>query len=145
MQYVHGSHKWEDPKGRAGSANQFFDKNHRSLLYDAARREGIADPAAELEITTVAVRAGGCGIHNGRLWHGSGRNESKVKPRRGIGIHFVPSNAVFREAAGRTLAHKVLGAAPGGGGVAAGDRPDGQTATSTELPRDKFPVTWEAG
>ena len=70
-----------------------------------------------------------------------------MKPWRGIGIHFVPSNAVFREAVGRTLAHKVLGAAPGGGGAAAavGDCAEGQAVASTELPSDKFPVTWEAG
>jgi len=106
LEYVRGSHHWED--GRVGSANQFFDARDRfALLYDAARREGVADPRAELQVSQVCVRAGGCGIHNGRLWHGSDRNASPTKPRRGVGIHFVPADAVLREAEGRTLAHRL--------------------------------------
>lgn len=42
------------------------------------------------------VGIGGVGIHMGDLWHGSGRNAS-MKPRRGIGIHFAPGDAVLRE------------------------------------------------
>ena len=107
LQYVHGSHEWGD--ARVGSAQQFFDHRDRfALLHDAARRAGISDPASQLSITTLAVRAGGCGIHNGRLWHGSGANASASKPRRGLGIHFVPAEARLRTALGRTLAHLQL-------------------------------------
>jgi len=75
LEYVKGSHHWSD--GRVGSANQFFDAKDRfSLLHDAARREGIEDPESSLEIVRVEVRAGGCGIHNGRTWHGSDKNSS---------------------------------------------------------------------
>ena len=95
LQYVYGSHAWEDH--RIGSANQFFSKNqnNKSLLHDAALKSGH-DPS-NLRYETVGVRAGGAGIHNGRTWHGSGKNESSTRPRRGVGIHFVPSDATFRE------------------------------------------------
>jgi len=128
LEYVKGSHHWGE--GRVGSANQFFDvQNRHALLYDAARQEGMPSPETELDIVRVDVKAGGCGIHNGRLWHGSGKNESLTKPRRGLGIHFVPANAVFREVdGGRTIAHAFAAE-------------DG----SPELPGEHFPVTWTPG
>ena len=125
LQYVPGSHRWED--GRVGSAQQFFDKDRFALLHSAARREGL-DPSAELGLVTVGVRMGGCGIHNGRLWHGSDRNAS-VRPRRGLGIHFVPADAVFRDAEGKTLAHSIQ------------PRPDG-AAPGVELDGHAFPITY---
>ena len=79
------------------------------------------------------MRAGGCGIHNGRLWHGSGRNSSRTKPRRGLGVHFVPADAVFRDVSSRaTLAARQ---AFGNGGGAA-------TSASAALDDALFPVTW---
>ncbi len=126
LQYVSGSHKWAD--GRVGSAQQFFDARNRfALLHDAARREGIEEPAAALKLTTLGVRMGGCGIHDGRLWHGSGANESADLPRRGLGIHFVPADARFADAMGRTLAHTL--------------RPPDQ-AHLTTMSEALFPVTW---
>jgi ectoine hydroxylase-related dioxygenase (phytanoyl-CoA dioxygenase family) len=126
LQYVAGSHKWAD--GRVGSAQQFFDcRNRFALLHDAARREGIEEPEAALELTTLGVRMGGCGIHNGRLWHGSGQNESPNRPRRGLGIHFVPADAQFTHAMGSTLAHKL--------------RPPEQV-NGTVMSEALFPITW---
>lgn len=44
LEYVVGSHKWGDE--RRGSAQQFFDaRDNRSLVDDAARKEGIEDPS----------------------------------------------------------------------------------------------------
>ena len=43
---------------------------------------------------------GGCGIHDGRCWHGSGGNKSKTRPRRGIGIHFVPACVKWKSSVG---------------------------------------------
>ncbi len=76
------------------------------------------------------MSAGGAGVHNGRLWHGSGKNESATLPRRGLGIHFVPACARFRDAANgpRTIAHEF--AVEGGG---------------NELPQASFPITWARG
>jgi phytanoyl-CoA hydroxylase len=89
LEYVTGSHLWGD--GRSGSASQFFDsRDNRSLVNDAARLEGIEDPANSLSVLHVLVEAGGGSVHNGRLWHGSGANQSATLPRRGLGIHFVP-------------------------------------------------------
>ena len=128
LQYVHGSHAWAD--GRVGSANQFFDSRNRfALLHDAAKREGIADPSSQLQITTLTVKAGGCGIHDGRLWHGSGPNLSEIKPRRGLGIHFIPADAKLREASGSTLAHTLRF-------VEDGMQP------SVGLCGIQFPITW---
>eukprot|EP00854_Cymbomonas_tetramitiformis_P007534 gene7534-8970_t len=40
LQYVKGSHRWGE--GRTGSANMFFDKDTKALLYSAAEREGVS-------------------------------------------------------------------------------------------------------
>ena len=126
LEYAPGSHLWGD--GRVGSASQFFDgKDRHALLHDAARREGIAEPADTLRIERLSVRVGGAGVHNGRLWHGSGRNASASRPRRGLGVHFVPAHARFRDpAAETTLAHRFRAA-------------DGGDA----LPPESFPITWQ--
>ena len=141
-QYVRGSHRWTE---KAGTAAQFFVKGgagHRGLLLDAAAREAPPLAEADLEITTVGVKKGGCGIHNGRLWHGSDRNTSKTVPRRGLGIHFVPADAVFRVPpsrdpegeGGKTLAARAaLDAAEAAGGGA---------ALGCEIDEALFPVTW---
>lgn len=100
LEYVKGSHQWGD--GRFGSANQFFQANGgKALLLSAAEREGVTD----LDIVSMAgLKAGGMSIHNGRTWHGSAKNSSKKKPRRGLGLHFVPAEVKFtREASKSSL------------------------------------------
>jgi ectoine hydroxylase-related dioxygenase (phytanoyl-CoA dioxygenase family) len=133
LEYVHGSHKWRDA---SGSAAQFFVRGgggHRDHLLAAAALEKPPRAERDLVIREVNVRAGGCGIHNGRLWHGSGRNSSRTKPRRGLGVHFVPADAVFRDVSSRaTLAARQ---AFGNGGGAA-------TSASAALDDALFPVTW---
>ncbi len=99
LEYVRGSHRWGD--GRVGSASQFFHHDVRSLLRSAAEREGI-DPDT-LEIVSMSgLTKGSISIHHGKTWHGSGENKSKYKPRRGLGIHFVPANVRFTEDASRS-------------------------------------------
>ena len=109
LQYVRGSHAWT--QGRVGSAQQFFPdkKNHRSLLLSAATQIGLME--SDLDIVAVDVEAGGAGIHNGRLWHGSDANRSTDQPRRGLSVHFVPGSARFASREGRTLAHRQMEAA----------------------------------
>jgi ectoine hydroxylase-related dioxygenase (phytanoyl-CoA dioxygenase family) len=92
LEYVKGSHTWGD--GRVGSASQFFQQNSKSLLWSAAEREGISPDDLEI-ISMRGLKRGGMSIHHGRCWHGSGENKSKSKPRRGLGIHFVPANVRF--------------------------------------------------
>ena len=89
LEYCVGSHLWGD--GRRGSAGQFFDSNHRKLLFDAAAREGFLPH--ELQFELVLAAAGGLSIHHGRCWHGSGPNSSTSRVRRGVGMHYIPSSA----------------------------------------------------
>jgi ectoine hydroxylase-related dioxygenase (phytanoyl-CoA dioxygenase family) len=89
LEYCVGSHLWGD--GRRGSAGQFFDSNHRKLLFDAAAREGLLPDQLAFELVRAA--AGGLSIHHGRCWHGSGPNISSSRVRRGIGLHYIPSSA----------------------------------------------------
>jgi phytanoyl-CoA hydroxylase len=123
LEYVEGSHKWGE--GRVGSANQFFDNDRRRLMYDAAIREGFTNPKVQLNIHQVNVNVGGCGIHNGRTWHGSDRNYSHNKPRRGLGIHFVPANATFKEEGELGKMWSKF-----------------KSKNSNEMPEDEFPVTF---
>ena len=77
---------------------QFFDPDHRALLLSAAQREGVAENVQDLERLTVSMAGlskGGASIHHGMTWHGSGPNRSQSRPRRGIGIHFIPAHAKF--------------------------------------------------
>jgi hypothetical protein len=124
LEYVVGSHRWGD--GRRGSAKHFFDRDRRSLLDDAARREGL-EPA-QLVLQPALVGRGGAGIHNGRTWHGSGPNDSATRSRRGVGLHFVPAECDSFKA-----------------GVAVGPlwRKYVPQDGSLRLPDADFPVTWQ--
>jgi phytanoyl-CoA hydroxylase len=94
LEYVRGSHRWGD--GRVGSSSSFFQSDSRNLLYSAAAREGIKDAESSLEVISLAgLSAGGLSIHHGKTWHGSGKNNSTNRPRRGIGLHFVPAEVAF--------------------------------------------------
>jgi len=100
LTYICSSHKW----GREGnssvghtngrSTQHFFEEEQEgksSRVQTAAERAGRLP--AELEYVSLAgLEAGGCSIHDGRTWHGSGGNVAADphRPRRGIGIHFVP-------------------------------------------------------
>lgn len=94
LEYVRGSHLWGD--GRVGSSSSFFQSDSRNLLYSAAAREGIENAESCLEIISLGgLSAGGLSIHHGKTWHGSGRNTSADRPRRGLGLHFVPAEVEF--------------------------------------------------
>ncbi|KAL7498329.1 hypothetical protein ACHAWT_007657 [Skeletonema menzelii] len=94
LEYVRGSHLWGD--GRVGSSSSFFQSDSRNLLYSAAAREGIENAESCLEIISLGgLSAGGLSIHHGKTWHGSGRNASADRPRRGLGLHFVPAEVEF--------------------------------------------------
>lgn len=104
--YVKHSHLWKD--GRVGSSRNFFQKGRgngssigdgsgsggaggggMALLYSAAEREGVN--VNELEfVSTLGLKRGSISIHNGKTWHGSGENKTVDRPRRGMGLHFVP-------------------------------------------------------
>ena len=98
LTYVKSSHLWND--GRVGSSQNFFQSNGGvALLYSAAERAGVSDYKDSLEYVSMkGLGAGGLSIHDGRTWHGSGGNKSD-RPRRGIGLHFVPVDVKWTESA----------------------------------------------
>lgn len=125
LEYVKGSHRWGD--GRVGSANQFFQSGN-ALLRSAAQREGL-NYDSDLDICSMAgLQAGGISIHNGRTWHGSKKNGSKNRPRRGLGLHFVPANVRFTEDALKSRLWKPYVV-------------DAENVADVMLPHEDFPVT----
>lgn len=139
LQYVKGSHLWGE--GRVGVATQFFQSNGGiTLLKSAAAREAENTVDGDnhsllknLEFVSLAgLRRGSMSIHNGRTWHGSGKNGSKSRPRRGLGLHFVPANVRFTADAyhsnlWRPYVKDVLACG---------------TVSPIEPPLEDFPITW---
>jgi ectoine hydroxylase-related dioxygenase (phytanoyl-CoA dioxygenase family) len=136
LEYVRGSHKWEQLDGRDGSANQAFYESDGglSLLQSAAAKEGIhgVTDSSDLDIVSMAgLGAGGLSIHDGLTWHGSGRNQSRKRPRRGLGLHFVPASVRFTDQAIYSSLWKPYV-------VDHADDP-----ASVELPAEDFPISWQ--
>jgi ectoine hydroxylase-related dioxygenase (phytanoyl-CoA dioxygenase family) len=126
LEYVRKSHLWGD--GRVGSSSQFFQANVKKLLYSAAEREGI-DPEQLDFVSMAGLKGGGMSIHHGKVWHGSSKNNSKNRPRRGLGMHFVPAEARFTSDA----SHSRLW----GPYVENMEDP-----SQEELPNEDFPLVW---
>eukprot|EP00985_Skeletonema_marinoi_P001432 scaffold570_cov136-Skeletonema_marinoi.AAC.23 len=133
LEYVRGSHKWGD--GRVGSSSSFFQSDSKNLLYSAAAREGIEDAESCLEIISLAgLSAGGLSIHHGKTWHGSGKNASNDRPRRGLGLHFVPAEVKFiKEDAKKSKLWRKY--------VAEEDTDDDDSPT-INVTDDDFPLVW---
>lgn len=125
LEYVKTSHKWGD--GRVGSASQFFQSNSKHLLESAAEREGL-DPETLDIVSMAGLKAGGLSIHDGKIWHGSDRNTSKTRPRRGLGLHFVPANARFTADASRSSLWKPY-------------VQDAEDPSKVELREEDFPIS----
>jgi hypothetical protein len=88
--YVPGSHRW--PLNPDIGAFHAPDGDWRSAMRAAAAAAGVADPP----VVPVEVRAGGCVVHHGRTWHGSGHNRTADRMRRSLAIHLLPASARFR-------------------------------------------------
>eukprot|EP00511_Aplanochytrium_stocchinoi_P000738 CAMPEP_0204827894 /NCGR_PEP_ID=MMETSP1346-20131115/5419_1 /ASSEMBLY_ACC=CAM_ASM_000771 /TAXON_ID=215587 /ORGANISM="Aplanochytrium stocchinoi, Strain GSBS06" /LENGTH=331 /DNA_ID=CAMNT_0051956561 /DNA_START=401 /DNA_END=1396 /DNA_ORIENTATION=- len=128
LEYVKGSHRWGD--GRIGSSNMFFQRDAFSLLHSASEKEGIDPDSLEIE-SMSGLKRGGISVHNGLTWHGSKKNMSKTRPRRGLGIHFIPGNAKFHEGASKSSLWKNYS-----------HNPDGKLLD--HLPEDLYPLTGTA-
>jgi phytanoyl-CoA hydroxylase len=126
LEYVRGSHQWGD--GRFGTANQFFQANGgKALLQSAAERAGVTD----IDIVSMAgLKAGGLSIHDGLTWHGSGKNTSKTKPRRGLGLHFVPAEIEFTKEASKSRLWRSY-------------VEDIEDSTDVPISDEDFPITWQ--
>jgi phytanoyl-CoA hydroxylase len=125
LEYVRGSHLWSD--ARVGSS-QFFFRGGNYLLQSAAEKEGIEYSDVEF-VSMAGLKAGGMSIHNGRTWHGSNKNKSSTRPRRGLGIHFCPVHVRFTEETRKSRVWKVY-------------LENETDASLVELPSDDFPITW---
>jgi len=92
LEYVRGSHRW----GPFGGPRSFYGDRNRELMYSAAQCEGICDPESNLDIVSMkGLKAGGISVHHGKMWHGSAKNTSTERMRRGLGLHFVPMEVRF--------------------------------------------------
>jgi hypothetical protein len=149
LHYVTGSHQWWDeedtdnddiddkgdhdknddelrPSRQVGAMAGFFDESSKQLLQAARGRK--------LDIISMAgLLKGGIAIHDGRIWHGSPGNASLNRPRRGLGIHYVPAQVKFTKAAQmsqlwRPFVQDVIAA---GGNVA-----------DVPVPLEHFPIVW---
>lgn len=135
LQYVTGSHLWGE--GRVGVASQFFQSNGgKSLLKSAAERQAAATRELKRDIdleivSTAGLQAGGMSIHNGRTWHGSGKNCSRTRPRRGLGLHFVPANVRFTADAIMSRLWRPY----------INDR--NENLGDVQLSHEDFPITWQ--
>lgn len=139
LEYVRGSHLWETGQ-HVGSARQFFQSNGgMKLLHSAAVQAGVLSEgsreeecAGKLEFVSMrGLRAGGISIHDGRTWHGSGKNQSTVRPRRGLGLHFVPAEVQFTAEAAKSSLWRQY--------VSENDNPE-----EVLLPPEDFPLTWQS-
>lgn len=127
LEYVKGSHNWGDE--RNGSTSQFFDKDAKRMLHTAARQEGIEPDSLEI-VSMAGLKRGAMSIHHGKTWHGSGKNTSATKPRRGLGMHFVPANVRFTADASFSKLWSPY--------IANVEDP-----STVELPKEDFPITFE--
>ena len=127
LEYVRTSHLWGD--GRVGSASQFFQSNVKRLLQSAVEREGLDIESLEV-VSMAGLKAGGLSIHHGKIWHGSGKNSSKNRPRRGLGLHFVPADVRFTAEALHSRLWKSYVENSG-------------DPSQIELPCNDFPIVWK--
>jgi phytanoyl-CoA hydroxylase len=146
LEYVRKSHLWATNDDHAGTARQFFSGGMDLLRSTAVSAGALTQESAttktdqeirqtrQLDIVSMAgLRAGGISIHDGRTWHGSGRNTSATRPRRGLGIHFVPKEARFTPRAVKSRLWR-----PYVEGM------DGSAIAELDLPIEDFPVTWQS-
>jgi phytanoyl-CoA hydroxylase len=97
-------------------------------------------------VSMVGLQAGALSIHHGMTWHGSGPNRShrlssqpgcppRPRPRRGLGVHYVPANVKFtRRAIHSKLWKKYVSV---GSEATVVDDP-----SCVDLPESEFPIVW---
>lgn len=134
LQYIRQSHRWED--GQCGIAGQFFQENGGlGLLQTPSMMKGGGKEEQPLDIVVLdGLPAGSLAIHHGRTWHGSDKNKSPVRPRRGLGLHFVPANVRFTADAQFSKLWKPFVAEA----LANGDE-----VSQVPVPEDEFPIVWQ--
>lgn len=141
LQYVRGSHQWQDADaGRVGAYEGFLEKQggddeaDTPMLLSRNKYDDVVDNEEETNVVSMlGLPAGAISIHHGLTWHGSPANTTDSRPRRGLGIHYVPANVRFsREAEYSKLWRPYVKDCIDAGG----------DPTTIELPETDFPVVW---
>jgi 2-oxoglutarate-dependent dioxygenase len=90
IEYVPGSHQWPLVEDRAAF---HAPDDYQAAMLAAAAAIGLEAPQPR----PIAVTAGTCIFHDGRIWHGSAPNTNAETYRRSIGIHMLPGEVRYRE------------------------------------------------
>jgi Phytanoyl-CoA dioxygenase (PhyH) len=149
LHYVAGSHLWDNNSNTKNNNNTNDDGDGDEVQQQqeewGAMRTGFFDESSPellraaqgrpLSIVSLQdLPKGGLAIHDGRTWHGSPRNHSRTRPRRGYGIHYVPANVRFRpEAIVSQLWRPYVQDAV--------DR--GEDVAAVDVPTEHFPIVWQ--
>lgn len=91
VEYAVGSHRW--PAAKASAVDSAFHGAEDEL---SSVRAAAAAAGAELEIKRLKVPCGAAVFHHQDVWHGSGPNTTKDRPRRALGVHLLRGDVKFR-------------------------------------------------
>ena len=95
--FSQGSHLWDAKSTTTGVNKQFFNKDGGiDLLKSIALEQPSITNLDDVQIIPMDTLKAGCfTLHDGLTYHGSSANKSK-NTRIGIGLHFIPKSARFR-------------------------------------------------
>ena len=95
VEYAAGSHQWTKQAGQSAGDSSFHGgADYKAGCRRAAEATGLDFDTLEFEGLTVPV--GGCILHHGDTWHGSGPNRSDVRHRRALAVHLLRRDVTFR-------------------------------------------------
>ena len=95
VEYALGSHKWRAQATETATDSSFHtDSDHRAAVHAAAKAVGIDSNNVQFEMPSVPL--GGCLLHHGDTWHGSGPNRSPETHRRALAVHLLRRDVQFR-------------------------------------------------
>jgi phytanoyl-CoA hydroxylase len=113
LQYAPGSHRWPcetvdsvaassfhsvqpDNQANQGKTRTESVSAHMEPLRKAAIRAGQDPVAVMASVETIPVLAGEMVVHHQNVWHGSGANVSKTRPRRALVAHLIDGQVRWR-------------------------------------------------
>lgn len=74
--------------------------HYRHSLRSMANELGLNVNEVLESIDCMSGGAGSIAIYHSHIWRGQSNNSSRLKPLRGIGMHFIPADGLFTEDAG---------------------------------------------
>lgn len=121
VEYAVGSHRWPVVDLNAVDSSFHGAEDEYASVRAVARAAG-----ADLDIRRVSVPCGSAIFHHQDVWHGSGRNTTKDRPRRALGVHVLRRDVSFRTEPAPDYIYGRYTLAEG----------------ATEVSEQFFPVTW---